>query len=122
MIQVNAMAVISAPTHVIKCSGVKEYAYVLSTKTKQYYRVSWFQAPPEEDEDKIAYINDALPDCKVLTQTFSGKFKKKLTEYYLDDVIIGPEDGIILDMPDAIFLQRVSHRTKTFDMVCFFKT
>ena len=48
-------------------------------------------------------------------------FKKGNTTYFLvDDAIVGLEDGVKMAVPDAIYLQRISHRTKTFDMVCFY--
>lgn len=79
-------------------------------------------ANAEEDEEKIDIVNNMLPECTELTDCFSGKLNRKLSEYYLGPKIIGFEDKVVLDIPDAIFLQRVSARTKTFDMVMFYET
>lgn len=113
---------LESPTHVVQCSGTKEHAYAVSLNTKQYWKRSWLFANAEEDEDKIRKVNDTLPDCTKLYDCFTGKLNRKLTEYYLGPKIIGFEDQVILDIPDAIFLQRVSARTKTFDMVMFHGT
>lgn len=113
---------LESPTHVVQCSGTKEYAYALSLDKKQYWKRSWFHANAEEDEEKIEKVNDMLPDCPELDKCFTGKLNRKLSEYYLGKKIIGFEDKVVLDIPDAIFLQRVSARTKTFDMVMFYGT
>lgn len=113
---------LKSPTHIAQCSGTKEYAYALSLDNKQYWKRSWFHANGEEDEEKIEKVNDMLPDCTKLDDCFTGKLNRKLSEYYLGPKIIGFEDNVVLDIPDAIFLQRVSARTKTFDMVMFYGT
>lgn len=113
---------IESPSYIVPCSGTKEHAYVVSLKTDQFWKRSWFNASGEEDSDKIDLVNSGLPDCPELTEFFTGKLDKKLSEYYLGSKVIGFEDQIILDRPDAIFLQRVSARTKTFDMVFFYGT
>lgn len=120
MQRVEKMSDIATPTHVVECSGSKEYAYLISLNEKKYYRRSWLHAEGVEDEDKIDSVNSTLPSLPVLENYFTGKLNKKLSEYYLDKHIIGIEDEIVLDIPDAIFLQRVSPRTKTFDMVFFY--
>lgn len=111
---------LEAPSHVVRCSGSKEHAYVVSIENKQYWKQSWFNANGEEDQDKIEKVNSQLPDCPPLEKCFTGKLKRKLSEYYLGPKIIGFEDNVVLDIPDAIFLQRVSARTKTFDMVLYY--
>ncbi len=113
---------IESPSYIVLCSGTKEHAYVVSLKTEQFWKRSWFHANGEEDNDKIDLVNSQLPDCPELACYFTGKLDKKLSEYYLGPKIIGFEDKVILDRPDAIFLQRVSARTKTFDMVFFYGT
>ena len=113
---------IESPSYIVPCSGVKEHAYVVSLKTGQFWKRSWFQTNGEEDTDKIDFVNNQLPDCPKLTKFFTGKLDKKLSEYYLGSKVIGFEDRVILDQPDAIFLQRVSARTKTFDMLFFYGT
>ena len=113
---------LNTPSHVVKCSGTKEYAYVLSLNENQYWKRSWMYVNAEEDEEKIEQVNNMLPECTELTDCFSGKLNRKLSEYYLGPKIIGFEDKVVLDIPDAIFLQRVSARTKTFDMVMFYGT
>ena len=122
MQSVAKIADLETPTHVVQCSGSREHAYVISLNSKQYWKRSWFNANGEEDEDKIQKINDMLPDCTELTACFTGKLNRKLAEYYLGPKIVGFEDQVVLDIPDAIFLQRVSARTKTFDMVMFYGT
>lgn len=119
---VDKLSDLEAPTHVVHCSGTKEHAYALSLSKKQYWKRSWFNASAEEDEDKIEKVNTQLPDCTQLEDCFTGKLKRKLSEYYLGPKIIGFEDKVVLDIPNAIFLQRVSARTKTFDMVMFYGT
>ena len=109
------------PSFVVRCSGVKEHAYVIS-EDKQYWKKSWFHEDGEEDQDKIKKVNSQLPDCPALEKSFSGKLNRTLSEYYLGPKIFGLEDQIVLDIPDAIFLQRMSARTKTFDMVFFYGT
>jgi len=101
---------------------VKEHAYVVSLKTDQFWKRSWLHTNAEEDSDKIEMVNNQLPDCPELTKFFTGKLAKKLSEYYLGSKVIGFEDQVILVGPDSIFLQRVSARTKTFDMVFFYGT
>ena len=113
---------LETPSHIVPCSGTKEFAYVLSMKEKKYWKRSWFNANGEEDQDKIDNVNSLLPECTELEHWFTGKLQRKLSEYYLGPKIIGFEDEMTLDIPDAIFLQRVSARTKTFDMVLFYGT
>ena len=116
------LADLESPTYVLGCSGVREHAYVVSLDTKQFWKRSWFRVNAEEDKDKIEAVNKQLPDCPELTACFTGKYNKKLSEYYLGEKIIGFEDRVILNTPDANFLQRVSTRTKTFDMIMFYGT
>jgi len=113
---------LKTPTHVVQCSGSKEFAYVLSLDEKKFWKRSWFHVNAEEDQDKIEQVNSILPECPELEDCFTGKLNRKLSEYYLGPKIIGFEDQAVLDIPDAIFLQRVSARTKTFDMVLFYGT
>ena len=113
---------IESPSYIVPCSGTKEHAYVVSLKTDQFWKRSWFRAYGEEDTAKIDLVNSGLADCPELAHYFTGKLDKKLSEYYLGSKVIGFEDQAILDRPDSIFLQRVSARTKTFDMVFFYGT
>ena len=117
---VAKLADLEKPSHIVLCSGTKEYAYALTLDSKKYWKRSWFYADAEEDQDKIEIVNCQLPDCTELDNYFTGKLNRKLSEYYLGPKIVGFEDRVILDIPDAIFLQRVSARTKTFDMVLFY--
>ena len=119
MQRVEKMSDMTSPTHIVECSGSKEYAYLISLGEKKYYRRSWLYAEGVEDEDKIDRVNGTLPPLPVLENYFTGKLNKKLSEYYLDKHIIGIEDEIVLDIPDAIFLQRLA-KNKTFDMVFFY--
>lgn len=111
---------LESPSHTVQCSGSKEFAYVLSLDENKFWKRSWMYANAEEDEEKIDIVNNMLPECTELADCFSGKLNRKLSEYYLGPKIIGFEDKVVLDIPDAIFLQRVSARTKTFDMVMFY--
>lgn len=113
---------LDSPSYVLPCSGVREHAFAVSLDNKQFWKRSWFHANAEEDIDKINTVNEQLPECPELSACFTGKYNKKLSEYYLGQKIIGFEDQVILDTPDAIFLQRVSSRTKTFDMIMFYGT
>lgn len=119
---VDKLSDIATPSHVVRCSGTKEFAFALALDDKKYWKRSWINDGAEEDEVKIEKINSQLPDCTELEVYFTGKLKRKLSEYYLGPKIIGFEDRVIIDIPDAIFLQRVSARTKTFDMVLFHGT
>ena len=110
------------PSFIVQCSGVKEHAYAISLDRQQYWKRSWFHANGEEDQDKINKVNRQLPDCPKLEESFTGKLNRRLSEYYLGPKIFGLEDQIVLDVPDAILLQRMSARTKTFDMVLFYGT
>lgn len=119
---VEQLSKIESASYVVPCNGVREHAYVVSLEKKQFWKRSWMKETAEEDADKIDNVNSQLPDCPELTEYITGKFKRKMSEYYLGSKIIGFEDEVILDIPDAIFLQRVSARTKTFDMVLFYET
>ena len=122
MQRIAKLSHLEAPSHVVHCSGSKEHAYTLSLDNKTFWKKSWFHVNAEEDEEKIEKVNSELPDCPQLEEFFTGKLNRKLSEYYLGPKIVGFEDKVILDIPDAIFLQRVSARTKTFDMVFFYGT
>ena len=119
---VTKLSDLNAPTHIVQCSGTKEFAYALSLDKKMFWKQSWFNMNEEEDLKKIEALNRQLPDCPEMDKCFTGKLNRKLSEYYLGPNIIGFEDKVTLDIPDAIFLQRVSARTKTFDMVLFYDT
>ena len=67
---------IESPSYIVPCSGTKEHAYVVSLKTDQFWKRSWFHANGEEDNDKIDLVNSSLPDCPELTQYFTGKLDK----------------------------------------------
>lgn len=120
MEHVAKLSDIKSPTHIVRCSGVREHAFVVSVEGKQYWKRSWFCAKGIEDEDKIDEVNSRLPEYPELKHHFTGKLNKKLSEYYIGTKLIGFEDNVMMDIPDAIFLQRVSARTKTFDMVFFY--
>ena len=113
---------LNEPTHIVACSGVREHAFAVSLHNKQYWKKSWLHEQAEEDAEKIERVNSRLPKCSELSKCFTGKYNKKLAEYYVGPKIIGFDDEILLDMPDAIFLQRISSRTKTFDMILFYGT
>lgn len=119
--QITYVQNVEEPTHVVKCSGTAEYAYVVSLKTSQAFRKSWI-GNSDDDDAAIKAVNDELPDLPELTLCFSAKLDRTLSEYYLCDKIVGFSDKLILDKPDAIFFQRVSPRLKTFDMVAFYGT
>lgn len=109
------------PTHIVKCSGVKEYAYVLSLDTKKVLRKSWIKkSHTDNDDEAIHSVNESLPDCDELSDHFTGKLKKSLSEFYLTDTVIGLTDMVSVEKPDAIFLQRISPKLKTFDMIFFY--
>lgn len=111
---------VQAPSHVVECSGTNQYAYTLAENTKTFSKVSW-KGDTEDDDKEIETLNAALPDCNRLKISFTAKFGNKLSEFYLGkEFIVGFEDKMFFPLPDAIFLQRVSPFTKTFDMVCFY--
>lgn len=121
MHQLTLEHVVKAPSHVVECSGTDEYAYTLAEDTKTFSKTAWKNST-DDDLKEIEAINAALPeDCTKLEISFTGKFGKSLSKFYLgEDCIVGFEDEKIFSLPDSIFLQRVSPFTKTFDMVCFY--
>lgn len=112
---------VNEPSHVVECSGTNQYAYTLAKDTKTFSKAAW-SGKTENDDDEIKTLNKTLPEnCKKLNISFSAKFGNKLSMFYLGkDFIVGFEDKMYFPLPDAVFLQRVSPFTKTFDMVCFY--
>lgn len=108
-----------SPTHIVRCSRTSDTAFVISLPSKTYTKYTW-TTNSEDDMEKINEVNDKLPDCEEIKSVITGKIGKKLAHIYLSEKIISFEDEIVLGIPDAIFLQRVSPHTKTFDMVCFY--
>lgn len=118
---VPEMSSVDNPTHIVKCSGVREFAYVVSLKSHKVFKKSWIKKNDTDDDDEAIHaVNESLPDCEELSNFFSGKLKKSLSEYYLGDKVIGLTDMVSVDKPDAIFLQRISPKLKTFDMIFFY--
>tara|TARA_B100000963_G_scaffold35833_1_gene26808 strand:- start:150 stop:908 length:759 start_codon:yes stop_codon:yes gene_type:complete len=113
--------VVKEPTHVVECSGSNQYAYTLAQSSKTFSKKAW-KGDTDEDEKEIEALNATLPEnCTKMEIKFTAKFGNKLSEFYLGkDFIVGFEDRMFFPMPDAIFLQRVSPYTKTFDLVCFY--
>ena len=121
MHRVESISNVRKPTHISKCTGTVEHAHVFSLKSGDYASVSWLKRTETEDSDKIKHVNESLPDLPEASLSIETTFKKGNTTYFLvDDAIVGLEDGVKMAVPDAIYLQRISHRTKTFDMVCFY--
>lgn len=113
-------SLIKTPTHVVECSGTNQYAYTLAEGSKTFSKVAW-SGNTEDDTKEINTLNAGLPECKKLVVSFSAKFSTKLSQFYLaKNFIVGFDDKMYFPMPDAVFLQRVSPFTKTFDMVCFY--
>ena len=119
MMQIARKTTCDSPSHIIKCSKTRDTAFVVSLENKTYTKYTWSNQT-EDDTEKIDEVNSKLPDCKEITSVITGKIGKKLAHIFLCENIISFEDEIFLDVPDAIFLQRVSPQTKTFDMVCFY--
>lgn len=119
MSQIHRTNTCESPSHIVKCSKTSEAAYVLSRKTMSYSKYTW-KNNTEDDTEKIDEVNNKLPDCEEITKRITGKMAKRLVHIFLCDSIVSFEDETLLEMPDAIFLQRVSAQTKTFDMVCFY--
>lgn len=119
MMQIARTATCDSPSHIIKCSKSRDTAFVVSIPNKTYTKYTWSNTT-EDDTEKIDEVNSKLPDCKEIKSVITGKIGKKLAHIYLCENIISFEDEIFLEVPDAIFLQRVSPQTKTFDMVCFY--
>ena len=114
-------SLIKTPTHVVECSGTNQYAYTLAEGSKTFSKGAW-SGNTEDDTKEINTLNAGLPEeCKKLDVSFSAKFSTKLSQFYLaKNFIVGFDDKMYFPMPDAVFLQRVSPFTKTFDMVCFY--
>lgn len=119
MMQIARKTKCDSPSHIIKCSKSRDTAFVVSITNKTYTKYTWFNNT-EDDTEKIEEVNNKLPDCKEIESVITGKIGRKLAHIYLCENIISFEDEIFLGIPDAIFLQRVSPQTKTFDMVCFY--
>jgi len=114
---------VETPTHVVKCSGTTEHAMIVSVKSGTFCKMSWLKECAEEDEDKICNVNMQLPDLPEITSMFRGKLRKSMADILLvKDYMLCLEDKKKLGMPDAIYLQRISARTRTFDLVCFYGT
>jgi len=116
-------SLVDAPTHIVKCSGTTEHAMIVSVKSGTFCKISWLKECAEEDEDKIRIVNLQLPDLPEITSKFRGKLRKSMTDVLLvKDHMLCLEEKIKLGIPDAIYLQRISARTRTFDLVCFYGT
>ena len=119
----DSFAEVDEPTHVIKCSGSKEFAFVFSTKTMQAAKQSWMKQGEDDDELAIDAVNNKLPPLPEATECFTSKLKRQLQEFYLiDDKIVSFDQKMVFKNPDAVFFQRVSPRLKTFDMITFWGT
>jgi hypothetical protein len=101
------------------CTGSLEYAYVYSDK---FYNMSWLKHSPEADDPiKIEYVNSNVkqqcPNAVEIDTYITGRVKKTLTEIYLGpNIMLVPEDNMTL-VPKHLFIQRLTSRTKTFDLV-----
>lgn len=119
MMKLTPRMTCSDPTHIVKCSASVGSAFALSLKSKTFARYTWSNNT-EDDTEKIDETNSKLPDCEEITSVITGKLSKKLAHIYLCKHIVSFEDELCLPMPDAVFLQRVSPQTKTFDMILFY--
>ena len=118
---VENIANVKAPTHISKCTGSVQHAYVISTESGDFWRGSWLNRTEDSDWHKVRELNNSLPKLPEMDSSFEGTLAKSSCTYYLvDKYIVGLEDKIKLPMPDAIYFQRITPRTKTFDMVCFY--
>lgn len=116
-------SLVNDPTHVVKCSGTTEHAMIVSVKSGTFSKISWLKECAEEDEDKIRNVNTQLPDLPEITTMFRGKLRKSMADVLLvKGHMLCLEEKIKLGIPDAIYLQRISARTRTFDLVCFYGT
>tara|TARA_Y100001958_G_C21244787_1_gene574117 strand:+ start:1462 stop:2163 length:702 start_codon:yes stop_codon:yes gene_type:complete len=121
MKQVPSISEVTNPTHVSKCSGTVEHAYVFSVISDKYYSSSWLKLPGDEDAERIQNVNESLPDIEEVNFCIECTLKRGASKYFLlENHIVSIEDGVKMDMPDAVYLQRISPRNKTFDMVCFY--
>lgn len=114
---------VGEPTHIVKCSGTREHAYVLSLTSNKMHRRSWLGANDgQEDREAVDAVNDALPKkCSELAVYFTAKYGKVLSEFYVgDDCVFGAGDNVVFRTPDSIFVQRFSPKFKTFDMIFFY--
>jgi len=120
MKQVVSISDVTDPTHIFKCSGTVEHAHVLSVTSGKYCSVSWLKLPGDEDAERIAKVNESLPKIEEVRFSLDCTLKRGSSKYFfLENHIVSVEDGVIMEMPDAVYLQRISPRNKTFDMVCF---
>ena len=121
MIKLTLKSNVEEPSHVVECSGLSEYAFIFSKKNHSFSKIAW-SPDAEYDKAEIDKVNSKLPkDCPRMNTFFTAKLNKKLSEFFIhDNFIVGFDDEVVFPLPDAIFLQRVSPYTKTFDMVCFY--
>ena len=122
MTKLSCKSKVDDPEYVVECSGVSEFAYILAKSNNSFSKTSW--SPTSDDDAKeIQKVNSALPKhCLRMDTFFTAKFAKRLAQFYVQDgFIVSFDEELIFSVPDAIFLQRISPYTKTFDMVCFYK-
>lgn len=106
-------------TYMIPCTESLEYAYLYSDT---FYNMSWLKHSPEDtDAMRVKYTNNAVKEqCKhavELTSYITGRVKNTLTEVYMGpDLLLVPEDNFAI-VPQHLFIQRWTPRTKTFDLV-----
>jgi len=121
MKQVAHIHDVTAPTHVFKCSGTVEHAHVFSVTSGEYCSVSWLKLLGDDDTERISKVNESLPEIDEVRFCIDCMLKRGSSKYFLlENHIVSIEDGVKMAMPDTVYLQRVSPRNKTFDMVCFF--
>ena len=122
MVKLSLKSQVGDPEYVVECSGVSEFAYILSKTNNSFSKTAW-ATTSDNDAKEIEKVNLILPkSCPRMETFFSAKLTKKLAEFYIeDDFIVSFDEQSIFSIPDAIFLQRISPYTKTFDMVCFYK-
>ena len=108
--------------YMIPCTESLEYAYMYSDR---FYNLSWLKhsghGPEDTDAKRVVYTNNLVkqqcPHAFELDTYITGRVKNTLTEIYMGpDLLLVPEDNFTI-VPQHLFIQRWTPRTKTFDLV-----
>ena len=112
----------------------------INNKTEVYLRRNWCNQPlgkftDDEDDKSVAHLNESIVDLfdgqniVTLSESFEGRVEKTFdmsNVYVTDTHIVSPNAKTILPLKscDAVFLERVTSYTRTFDVtfICGEKT
>jgi hypothetical protein len=106
-----------SPTDIIYCSEKSEWAYILCLEYNQFYKKSPNSTTPKWSVNKV---NRWLPKLDALETTFRGTWKGKECQFRVcpEGKFVEVKHQIVLDAPDAVFLQDRSNGT--FCATCWY--